>query len=69
MNMIADIAHIELYLICQIAKSAPNILWSARGLLSDSSLQVGRSNPAVIVAKISLQSWLGTGMGSAEGRL
>jgi hypothetical protein len=58
MSMISDIHNIELSFLCQLSKSAPNILWSVRGFLNDNPLQVARSNPAVVVAKVSLQSLL-----------
>jgi hypothetical protein len=58
MRMISDIHNIELSFLCQISKSVPNILWNVRGFLNDNPLQVARSNPAVVVAKVSLQSLL-----------
>jgi hypothetical protein len=53
MRMIADIHNFQLPFLCQLSKSAPNVLWTVRGFLSENPLQVARSNPAVIVAKVS----------------
>jgi hypothetical protein len=53
---VMDLHNLELLFVCMLSKSAPNILWTVRGLLSDNLLQVARSSPAIAVAKISLQS-------------
>jgi len=54
--MISDIHNFQLPLLCQLSKSAPNILWSVGSSLQNQFLQVGRGNAAVMVARISLQS-------------
>jgi hypothetical protein len=55
--MIADVHNLQLPFLCQLSKSAPNILWSVGSSLHNQFLQVGRGNPAVMFAKISLQSF------------
>jgi hypothetical protein len=55
-GMISDIHNLQLPFLCQLSKSAPNILWSAGNSLHNQFLQVGSGNPAVMVAKISLRS-------------
>jgi hypothetical protein len=56
--MITDIHSLQLVLLCQISRSAPNILWSLGSSLQNQFLQTGGGNPAVIVAKVSLKSML-----------
>jgi hypothetical protein len=65
MRMIADLHSLQLPLLCQLSKSAPNILWSAGNSLHNEFLQVGRGNPAVMMAKISLK-WLVLRQGLGE---
>jgi hypothetical protein len=57
--MITDIHSLQLPLLCQISKSTPNILWSLGSLLHNQFLQVGRGNPALMVARMSFSSVLG----------
>jgi hypothetical protein len=57
MSMLPDVHSLQLLMLCQLSKSAPNILWTARGLLSDNPLQVAGGHPTMEIAKISLQSW------------
>jgi hypothetical protein len=54
--MVSDLHNLQLPLLCQLSKSAPNILWSVGSSLQNQFLQVGQGNPAVMVARISLQS-------------
>ena len=54
--MISDIHNLQLPLLCQLSKSAPNILWSVGSSLQNQFLQVGGANSAVMAARISLQS-------------
>ena len=54
--MIADFHNLQFSLLCQISKSTPNILWSLGSSLHNQFLQVGRGNPAVMAAKLSLRS-------------
>jgi hypothetical protein len=56
--MTAELHHFQLILLCQISKLAPNILWSVGSSLHNQFLQVGRGNPAVMVARLSLNSVL-----------
>ncbi len=56
--MIADVHNLQLPFLCQLSKSTPNILWSVASSLHNQVLQIGRGNPAVMVAKISFQSLL-----------
>ena len=51
-----DFHNLELPFLCQLSKSAPNILWSVGSSLHNQFLQVGRGNPAVMAAKLSLRS-------------
>jgi hypothetical protein len=53
-----DLHNLQLPLLCQLSKSAPNILWSVGSSVHNQFLQVGRGNPAVMVARISLRSLL-----------
>jgi hypothetical protein len=57
--MITDIHNLQLPLLCQLSKSTPNILWSVGSSLSNQFLQVGRANPALMVARMSFSSVLG----------
>jgi hypothetical protein len=43
-------------LVCLLSKSAPNILWTARGLLSDDALGVTAGNPTLLAAKIAIRA-------------
>jgi hypothetical protein len=56
--MIADIHSFQLPLVCELSKSTPNILWSLGSSLHNQFLQVGKGNPAVIVAKMSFNAVL-----------
>ena len=56
--MISDIHNLQLPLLCQLSKSTPNILWSVGSSLHNQVLQVGRGNPALMVARMSLNSVL-----------
>jgi hypothetical protein len=53
-----DIHSLQLIFLCQISKSTPNILWSVGSSLHNQFLQVGRGNPAVMVARMSFNSVL-----------
>jgi hypothetical protein len=55
MRMIANVHNLQLPFLCQLSNSAPNILWSVGSVFHNQPLQVARSNPAVIIAKVSLQ--------------
>jgi hypothetical protein len=55
-TMFIDCHNLQLPLLCQLSKSAPNILWSVGSSLHNQFLQVGRGNPAVMAAKLSLRS-------------
>jgi hypothetical protein len=57
--MIADLHGLQITLLCQLSKSTPNILWSVGSSLHNQFLQVGSENPAVMVARLSLNSMLG----------
>jgi hypothetical protein len=57
--MITDIHNLQLPLLCQLSKSAPNILWSVGSSLHNQFLQVGRGNPALMVARMSFSAVLG----------
>ena len=57
--MIADFHNLQFSLLCQFSKSTPNILWSLGSSLHNQFLQVGRGNPAVMVARLSINSMLG----------
>ena len=57
--MIADFHNLQFSLLCQLSKSTPNILWSVGSSLHNQFLQVGRGNPAVMVARLSINSMLG----------
>jgi hypothetical protein len=46
---------------------APNILWSLGSSVHNQFLQVGRGNPAVVAAKISLNSLLERQIGKTPG--
>jgi hypothetical protein len=68
MDIFSDVHSLQLIVLCRLSKSAPEILWSVRGFVSDSPLQqIGGSHPAVEIAKVTLRSWaisvrvLGTG--------
>jgi hypothetical protein len=50
--MIVDVHNLQLPFLCQLSKSAPNILWSVGSSLHNQFLQIGRGNPAVMVTKI-----------------
>jgi len=65
--MISDFHNLQLLLLCQVSKSAPNILWSMGSSLQNQFLQVGRENPAVIMARMSLNSVLERGAGRKSG--
>ena len=52
-----DFHNLSLPFLCQLSKSAPNILWSVGSSVHNQFLQVGRGNPAVMVAWISLKSF------------
>jgi hypothetical protein len=54
--MIVDLHNLPLMFLCQLSKSAPNILWSMGSSVHNPFLQVGRGNPAVMAAKLSLGS-------------
>jgi hypothetical protein len=56
--MMMDFHNLQLPLLCQLSKSAPNILWSVGSSVQNQFLQVGHGNPAVMAAKISLKSFL-----------
>ena len=43
-------------LVCLLSKSTPNILWNARGLLSDDALGVTAGNPTLLAAKIAIRA-------------
>jgi hypothetical protein len=57
MRMIADVHNFQPPFLCQLSKSVPNILWSVGSLFHNQPLQVARSNPAVVIAKVSFQSF------------
>jgi hypothetical protein len=65
--MITDLHNLQLPLLCQLSKSAPNILWSLGSSVHNQFLQVGRGNPAVVAAKISLNSLLERQAGKTPG--
>jgi len=56
--MMMDFHNLQLPFLCQLSKSAPNILWSVGSSVHNQFLQVGRGNAAVMAAKISLKSFL-----------
>ena len=57
-TMMMDFHNLQLPFLCQLSKSTPNILWRVGSSVHNQFLQVGRGNPAVIAAKISLKSFL-----------
>ena len=58
MDIFSDVHSLQLIVLCRLSKSAPEILWSVRGFVSDSPLQqIGGSHPAVEIAKVTLRSW------------
>jgi hypothetical protein len=63
-----DLHNLQLPFLCQLSKSAPNILWSVGSSVHNQFLQVGRGNPAVMAAKISLKSFLDRPAGKMPGR-
>jgi hypothetical protein len=65
--MMVDFHNIPLIFLCQLSKSAPNILWSVGSSVHNQFLQVGRGSPAVMAAKISLRSLLEGRAGKAPG--
>jgi len=65
--MMVDFHNLQLLFLCQLSKSAPNILWSVGSSVHNQFLQVGRSNPAVMAARISLGSWLEAHPGKMPG--
>jgi hypothetical protein len=58
MRMMVDLHNLQLPLLCQLSRSAPNILWSVGSSLQNQFLQVGGDNPAVMAARISFKSLL-----------
>jgi hypothetical protein len=58
MRIMVDLHNFQLPLLCQLSKSAPSILWSVGSSLQNQYLQVGRGNPAVMAAILSLKSLL-----------
>jgi hypothetical protein len=57
--MIADLHDLQFAgLCCQLSKAAPNILWSVGSSVHSQFLHVGRVSAAVVVAKMSLKSFL-----------
>jgi hypothetical protein len=56
-TMMLDFHNLQLPFLCQLSKSTPNILWSVGSSVHNQFLQVGRGNPAVIAAKLSLKSF------------
>jgi hypothetical protein len=54
--MMTDIHSFQLISLCQLSKSTPNILWSVGSSLHNQFLQVGRGNPAIMVARMSFNS-------------
>ncbi len=65
--MIVDFHNLELFFLCQLSKSAPNILWSIGSSMHNQFLQVGRVKPAVMAARISLKSFLERHTGTVPG--
>ena len=58
MDLLSGVHSLQLIMLCRLSKSAPEILWSVRGFLSDSPLQqLAASNPAMEIAKVTLRSW------------
>jgi hypothetical protein len=53
MCTMVDLHNLQFPLLCQLSRSAPNILWSVG---SKQLLQVGSDNPAVMAARISFKS-------------
>jgi len=58
MDIFSDVHSLQLIVACRLSKSAPEILWSVRGFVSDSPLQqIVGSHPAVEFAKVTFRSW------------
>jgi hypothetical protein len=53
-----DAHNLGLLVFCMVSKSAPNILWTVRGLLTDTPFHAAGNSSAVAFAKISLQTLL-----------
>ena len=56
--VIRMLADLHLPLLCQISKSAPSFLWSVGNFMNGHPLPIGRSNPALMIAKASVLSLL-----------
>lgn len=54
--MMPELQHLELSLVCQLSKLTPNILWSVGSSLHNQYLQIGTGNPAMMLARLSLNS-------------
>jgi hypothetical protein len=67
MRMMTDLHNLQLPLLCQLSKSAPNILWSLGSLFHNQFLQFGRGNPAVMVARVFFKSLLEWQAGKMPG--
>jgi hypothetical protein len=67
--VIAEMHNFQLPLLCQLSKSAPNILWSVGSSVHNQFLLVGSGNPAVMAARISLKSMLKRHNGRARPAL
>lgn len=52
-HMLADL---HLPLLCQISKSAPSFLWGVGNFMNAQPLPMDRSNPALMIAKVSVLS-------------
>jgi hypothetical protein len=57
-TMMMDFYNLSQPFLCQLSKSAPNILWSVGSSVHNQFLQVGYGNPAVMAARMSLKSFL-----------
>jgi hypothetical protein len=62
-----DFHNLQLLFLCQLSKSAPNILWSMGSSAHNQFLQVGRGNPAVMAARLALGSLLEGRAGKTPG--
>jgi hypothetical protein len=56
MNIVSDVHSLQLLMLCQLSKSAPNLLWTARGFLSDNPLHLAGNYQAMELVKISIRS-------------
>jgi hypothetical protein len=65
--MIQDFHNLQPFVLCQLSKSAPNILWSVGSSVHNQFLQVGRVRLAVMAANISLRSFLQGHAGKTPG--